>query len=32
VSIASGTEHTVNFTDDYETFTQAGQYNLEYSE
>lgn len=32
VSIPSGTDHTVNFTDDYETFTQAGQYNLEYSE
>jgi YidC/Oxa1 family membrane protein insertase len=32
ISIASGTDHTVNFTDDYETFTQAGQYNLQYTE
>jgi hypothetical protein len=32
VSIASGKEYTVNFTDDYDTFAQAGQYNFEYTE
>lgn len=30
VTIASWTDYTVNFTEDYDTFTQAGQYNLEY--